>query len=148
MNKKTFALIFVALGLAAISFGCSSENNSSALSGTYVLPKAENEFLIDAEEVSQSGNFVRVKLSFGQPKVEERLLRLSTLPLVFNQDAYGKLKLELKSGTILWFDDNGNCWLGVNLGDTLRYDGKSVVRALRFKSDDDFYRDEPYLELL
>ena len=147
MNKKTFALIVVALGLAAISFGCSSENNSSALSGTYVLPKAENEFLIDAEEVSQSGNFVRVKLSFGQPKVEERLLRLSTLPLVFNQDAYGKLKLELKSGTTLWFDDNGNCWLGVNLGDTLRYDGKSVVRALRFVSDD-FYRDEPYLELL
>ena len=147
MNKKTFALIVVALGLAAISSGCSSENNSSALSGTYVLPKAENQFLIDAEEVSQSGNFVRVKLSFGQPKVEERLLRLSTLPLVFNQDAYGKFKLELKSGTKLWFDDNGNCWLGVNLGDTLRYDGKSVVRALRFVGDD-FYRDEPYLELL
>ena len=107
----------------------------------------ENQFLVDAEELSQDGKFVRVKLSFGLPKIEERRLKLSTLPLVFNQDAYGKLKLELKSGNILWFDDNGNCWLGVNLGDTLQYDGKSVVRALRFKSDV-FWRDEPYLELL
>ena len=147
MNKKTFALIVVALGLAAISSGCSSRNNSAAVSDSYVFSKAENQFLVDAEELSQNGNFVRIKLSFGQPKVEERRLKLSTLPLVFNQDAYGKLKLELKSGTILWFDDNGNCWLGINLGDTLQYDGKSVVRALRFKSDV-FWRDEPYLELL
>ena len=147
MNKKTFALILFALGMAAISSGCSSENKSSAVSHSYVLPEAENEFLIDAEELSQNGNFVRVRLSFGQPKVEERLLRLSTLPLVFNQDAFGKFELKLKSETTLWFDDNGNCWLGVNLGDTLQYGRKSVVRALRFKSDD-FYRDEPYLELL
>ena len=147
MNKKTFALILFVLGMAAISSGCSSRNNSAAVSDSYVFSKAENQFLVDAEELSQDGKFVRVKLSFGLPKIEERRLKLSTLPLVFNQDAYGKLKLELKSGNILWFDDNGNCWLGVNLGDTLQYGGKSVVRALRFKSDV-FWRDEPYLELL
>ena len=147
MNKKTFALIVLALGMAAISSGCSSENKSSAASHSYVLPRAGDEFLVDAEELTQSGNFVRVKLSFGLPKVEERIFKLSTLPLVFNQDAFGKLRLKLKNGSTLWFDDNGNCWLGVNLGDTLQYDGKSVVRALRFKSDV-FWRDEPYLELL
>lgn len=147
MNKKTFALIFVALGMTSIFSGCFSRKNASPLSDACVLPKAGNEFLIDAEELSQSGNFVRVKLSFGLPKVEERIFKLSTLPLVFNQDAFGKLKLKLKNGDTLWFDDNGNCWLGVNLGDTLQYGGKSVVRALRFKSDI-FWRDEPYLELL
>ena len=103
--------------------------------------------LMYCEELTQSGNFVRVKLSFGLPKVEERIFKLSTLPLVFNQDAFGKLRLKLKNGSTLWFDDNGNCWLGVDVGDTVRYDGKSIVRALRFKSDV-FWRDEPYLELL
>ncbi len=142
-----YGIFVVFVAAAAILLYGNSCRKSSAVSDAYVLPRAGDEFLVDAEELTQSGNFVRVKLSFGLPKVEERIFKLSTLPLVFNQDAFGKLRLKLKNGSTLWFDDNGNCWLGVDVGDTVRYDGKSIVRALRFKSDV-FWRDEPYLELL
>ena len=111
------------------------------------LSAPEKQTLTDAEEICRNGEIVHLKLSFNWPQTRNVRLRVPTLPLIFNQDAYGRLKLLLKGGETLWLDDNGNCWLGVNLGDTLRYASTGIVRAQRFCSDD-FIIDMPYLELL
>lgn len=135
----------VAIFAGAMSIRQQKENYRQKILDELSAP--EKQTLTDAEEICRNGEIVHLKLSFNWPQTRNVRLRISTLPLIFNQDAYGRLKLPLKGGENLWLDDNGNCWLGVNPGDTLRYASTGIVRAQRFCSDD-FIIDMPYLELL